>query len=136
MVGGDEAHPAHVGGQRVDVVDAAGGLEGLLAQPEIEELELVGVDRGVLGLLEVDAAHPVAALLEVGHEVVADEPAGAGHEYSLHDQISSARPSPDDRRHAALSRNAAGVRARRGTDPERTVLILTDPVPCRPSPGR
>ena len=34
----------------------------------------------VLRVLEVDAAHPVALLLEVGDEVVADEAAGAGDE--------------------------------------------------------
>ena len=85
VVARDEAHPAHVGRERVDVVDAAGRLEGLLAQAQVADLELVGVDRGVLGHLEVDAADPVAALLEVGHQVVADEAAGSGHEDSLHD---------------------------------------------------
>ena len=64
MVRRDEAHAAHVGRERVDVVDAAGvACEAVVPAAEVEELELVGVDVGVLGLLEVDAAHPVALRL-------------------------------------------------------------------------
>ena len=42
---GDEPHAAHVGRQRVDVVDAARRLEAVSPAPEVQQFELVGVGR-------------------------------------------------------------------------------------------
>ena len=80
MVVGDEAHAAHVGRERVDLVDAAGGFEAVFPAAQVEEHEFVGLGRLVFRVLEIDAAHPVAAPLEVVDEVVADEAAGSGNE--------------------------------------------------------
>jgi hypothetical protein len=76
VVGRDEAHAAHVGGQRIDVVDAAGGQQALVEAAEVAQLELVGVRVGVLGTGDVHPPHPVAPLLQRRDEVVADEAAG------------------------------------------------------------
>jgi hypothetical protein len=65
------------------VVDAAGGQQAVVPASQVADLELVGVDRGELGILAVDAANPIAALFEIGDQVVADEAAGAGHEHAL-----------------------------------------------------
>jgi hypothetical protein len=81
VVGGDEAHAAHVRGQRVHLVDVPGGQQALVPPAQVPQLELVGVHVGVLGTLEVDTPDPVAALLQIGDEVVADEPPGSGHQH-------------------------------------------------------
>ena len=43
MVARDEAHAAHVGRQRIDLVDAARRLEAVVPAAQIENLEFVGV---------------------------------------------------------------------------------------------
>ena len=75
----DVTHAAHVGGERVDVIDALGRLETALAVTQIEKQELVGLGIRVFGRLHVDTPNPVAALFERADEVVADETAGARH---------------------------------------------------------
>jgi hypothetical protein len=81
-VGGDEAHAAHVGGESVYVVHAPGRLQALVPATQIPQLELVGVNRRVLRIFEIDPAYPAATLLEIGDEVVADEPSGAGDQHT------------------------------------------------------
>jgi hypothetical protein len=76
MVGRDESHAPHVGGQRVDVVDAARGQQALVETAKVSQLELVGVPHGVLGKAGVHPSHPVAPLLQRRDEMVADEAAG------------------------------------------------------------
>jgi hypothetical protein len=68
------------------------GLETGVPAPQVEDLELVGVDVGVLGVLEVDAPHPVATLLQIRDEVMADEATRTGDEnpIHLHSQLSNA----------------------------------------------
>ena len=51
MVLRDEAHAAHVGRERIDVVDAARRLQAVVPAAQVEQLELVGVERAVLGRL-------------------------------------------------------------------------------------
>jgi hypothetical protein len=70
--------PPHVGGQRVDVVDAARGQQTLVEAAKVAQLELVGVPYGVLGKAGVHPSHPVAPLLQHRDEMVADEAAGPG----------------------------------------------------------
>ena len=82
MVGRDEPHAPHVGGQRIDVVDAAGGQQALVEAAEVAQLELVGVPNGVLGRTGVHPSHPVAPLLQRRDEVVADEAAGPGDQHT------------------------------------------------------
>jgi hypothetical protein len=84
VVVGDETHPAHVRGKRVDMVDTPGSLQAAVQPAQVEHLELVGVRVRVLRKLLVHPSHPVALLLQVGDEVAADEAAGAGDENLLH----------------------------------------------------
>lgn len=77
--GGDVADASHIGGQAVDVIDAAGGLKTIGPLPQIEQLEVVGVRGLELRLFEIGAAHPIAFELEPLHQVVADEPSGPGN---------------------------------------------------------
>jgi hypothetical protein len=77
VVGRDEPHTAHVSGQGVHMVDAARGQQALVEAAEVSQLELVGVDHGVLGNADVHPPHPVTSLLQRGDEVVADEAAGS-----------------------------------------------------------
>ena len=76
MVGRDGAHAAHVGGQRIDVVDAARGQQALVEAAEVSQLEFVRVPNGVLGKAGVHPSHPVAPLLQRRDEMVPDEAAG------------------------------------------------------------
>ena len=90
----DEPHPAHVGREGVDVVDLlavgrrADGLQARVPATEVEEVELVGRRLFELRPLDVDAADPVAALLEVLDEVMADESTGASDENASHEGTS------------------------------------------------
>jgi hypothetical protein len=77
VVGRDESHAPHVGGQRVDVVDAACGQQAVVEAAEVAQLELVSVAHGVLGRTGVHPSHPVAPLLQRRDEMVADEAAGS-----------------------------------------------------------
>ncbi len=88
VVEGDEAHAAHIRGQRVHLIHTAGGLQAVVPPTEIQDLELVRVDIGVLGILDVDTTHPVALLLQAGHEMMTNESTGAGNQnpsLRLHD---------------------------------------------------
>ena len=80
MIVSGEAHPAHIGGQGVDFVHAAGGLQAVVPAAEVEEFEFVGVGGVVIVGFDIYAANPVAFAFEVGDEVTADESAGAGDE--------------------------------------------------------
>ena len=65
MVGRDEAHPAHVGSQRVDVVDA--GWSPRRSRPTAAGLSNSNSSAStsaVLRELDVDASHKVAATLQ------------------------------------------------------------------------
>ena len=62
VMGRDETHAAHVGSQRVDVVDAACGLEAIIPATQVQQFEFVGSRGFKLRLFDVDAAHPVTAL--------------------------------------------------------------------------
>ena len=62
MVGGDETHAAHVCSERVHLIDIASRRDALVPAPKVPDLELVCIDVRVLGVLEVYAPHPVAAL--------------------------------------------------------------------------
>jgi hypothetical protein len=94
VVGGDEPHAAHVRGQGVDLVDADGGLQALVPAPQIAGLELVGIDLGVLGQLVVDGPDPVAPLLQVGDQVMADETTSTGDEHAHASMIAHRRIPP------------------------------------------
>ena len=79
----DEADPAHLGGEAIDLLDPPSRQEAVVELAEVEDLELVGTAGGVLGELLVDPTDPVALVLEVIDEVVADEATGAGDEDAL-----------------------------------------------------
>jgi hypothetical protein len=79
VVLGDESHPAHVRSERIDLIHVPHGEERVVPAPQVEELELVGVDLRVLRALEVHPANPVPPLLQVGDEMMADEASRPGH---------------------------------------------------------
>src|SRR5689334_2517589 len=74
----DEADPAHVGGQVVDLGHPPGGLEGLLPAAQIEQPKLVRPAGLELGLLEIHSPNPEALRLEEVGQVVPDESPSAG----------------------------------------------------------
>src|SRR5439155_23236849 len=79
----DEADAAHVRGQGIDLVDAAGRGQAIVPASQIEELELVPGRRLVFRQLDVHAAHPVTALHEELRQVMSDEATRSGHEHLL-----------------------------------------------------
>jgi hypothetical protein len=68
----------HVGGERVDLVDVAGGFDRMIPSPQVKDLELIGVGRLERGRAQVHAPDPMAPLLQKPSQVKADEAAGAG----------------------------------------------------------
>ena len=86
LVGLDEAHAAHVGGQVVDHPGALGGGPAGLEQGEVAHLVL-DARRLLVPLAErlhVDAADlGVAALLQDANQVTADEATGAGDDHEI-----------------------------------------------------
>ena len=86
LVALDEADPAHVGREVVDVLDPVGRLEAIGPPAQIEQLELLSGRRLVLGKFDVDTPHPVPLADEVLRQVVPDEAARTGnqHTFTLH----------------------------------------------------
>jgi hypothetical protein len=76
---GDVADAAHVRRQVVHLVDSPAGDQAVVEAAEIQELELVARARLVLGVLDVDTAHPVALIHQVLHQMVSDKAAGTSH---------------------------------------------------------
>src|SRR5207302_11245028 len=76
----DEANPAHIRGQVVDLVDALRRAQGVLPTSQIELPELVSVGGLVFGSFQVDATHEVAVFAQVVAEVMANETSGSSHE--------------------------------------------------------
>ena len=74
------AHAAHVCGQGVHLVDARRGPQAVLPIPQIKQLKFIGIAGIKLRGLEVDSPDPVALRPEKRNEVMADEPACAGHQ--------------------------------------------------------
>jgi hypothetical protein len=64
------------------MVDALRRLEAVIDAPEVADEELVGMVVRVLGVHQIDPADPVALILQVLHQMVADETSGAGNESS------------------------------------------------------
>ena len=58
------AQMTHIGRERVDFVDAPGGLETVIPSAEIEQLELIDIDLRVLRILDVHPSNPVTIGLE------------------------------------------------------------------------
>jgi hypothetical protein len=83
MFARDEAHPAHVRGERVYLIHTTHSDESVVTSSEVEDLELISVRLCELRKLEVNSAHPVSTLLQVRNEVVADEASRPGHQYAL-----------------------------------------------------
>ncbi len=73
VVGGNEAHPAHVGGEAVDLVDAAGGLQAVIPAAQIQQFKFIRVGGAVFGIFDVHAAHPAAFFPQEGNQMMADE---------------------------------------------------------------
>src|SRR5690242_17021418 len=80
MVRRDEAHPTHVGSERIHMLDALRGLEAALPPTKVEQAKLIGIALGVFRMLDVNAANPVALPLQEGNQMMADKTAGPGDE--------------------------------------------------------
>ena len=82
----DEAHAAHVGGEVVDIADAAARFLAFVAEIEIG-LDVLDVVEHLVPLVErfdVDAANPLDALLaQLRDQMSANEPAAACYENNL-----------------------------------------------------
>ena len=89
VIGGNKAHSAHVCGECIHMICIASRRKALIPAPEVSDLELIGVNATVLGILEVYATHPVATLLKVRNEVMSDETARSSDEDSSLRQFSS-----------------------------------------------
>src|SRR6187397_2907227 len=74
----NEAHSAHVSGERVRLVDSSSRFQTVLPSSQIEAVEFVGSGRCILRVFQIHAADPVTLFLEKRHEMVADEATGAG----------------------------------------------------------
>ena len=48
----DKTHPAHVGGQGVNLVHTASGLQAIVPAPQVEDFEFVGVGLAEFGALD------------------------------------------------------------------------------------
>src|SRR6266568_1514438 len=81
VVGGDEAHAAHVRSEGVDLLDSLGCLEAVLPANEVEQEELIRPRGRVFGLLDVHTPDPVAQLLQVRNQVVSDEASRTADQY-------------------------------------------------------
>ncbi len=70
----DEAHPAHVGGEVVDLVGALEGTVAVVLLPQVERpvVRLRKLLEPLVGGFDVDGAHLIVALpQQVRHEVAA-----------------------------------------------------------------
>src|SRR5262249_6000947 len=100
LVGLDEAHAAHVGGEVVDGARPPGGPPAVVQPAKIAHLVLHPGDRLVplLERLHVDGADPaVAALLQGAHQMSADKTSGAGHQHKIvlgHESLSVSEGFP------------------------------------------
>ena len=83
----DKAHAAHIGSERVHLVDSVGSLEAVFAPPQVQYRKLVRRARLVLRMLEIRASYPVALLLEIADQMVPDEPTGPRYQDSLHERL-------------------------------------------------
>src|SRR5262249_38842933 len=111
---GDEAHPAHIGGQGIDFLDAASGLQASVPSTQVEKLELVRRGGFILGILDIDAPHPMSLSFEVRHQVVPDESSGTGDDYLGHGPLltttrSSLRGNAPGREKLCDSRDTAFI---------------------------
>jgi hypothetical protein len=79
MVRGDIAHTAHVGGQRVQFVDAGSRAPCGRGIAQVEQLKVVGRARRVIRMLHVDSANPRATRFQLRDKVMADESTRAGN---------------------------------------------------------
>src|SRR6266581_7897240 len=79
----DEANPAHVCREVVDLLHAARGLETIRPPAQIEELELLSGRLLVLGKFDVDPPHPVPLGDEELRQVVPDEATSTGNEHTV-----------------------------------------------------
>ena len=64
---------AHVGGEVIDLADVSGGLQRVVPEAQIEELEFVGFRRFEFRLFDVDATHPIAFGFQAFDEMMADK---------------------------------------------------------------
>lgn len=56
---GDKPHSAHIGGKRVNFLDAARRLQAIIPTPQIKNFKFVSVGLGEFWIFDVHAAHPV-----------------------------------------------------------------------------
>src|SRR5208282_6694441 len=69
VMGRDEPHPAHVRGERIDLVDVTCRRGAVLPAAKIHEQEFVAVRRTELRFLDIHAADPVSVAFEPAGEM-------------------------------------------------------------------
>ena len=81
----DEAHPPHVGGELVNLIKRAGyGLLTIRLFPKVQDHEFIRGSGREFRLFYINAANPIAFLLQFLDEVVGDETARAANQSSFH----------------------------------------------------
>src|ERR1039458_1409608 len=80
VMGGDETHPAHVRGERIDLVDVTCRRSAVLPAAKIQEQEFVAVRGTEFRFLDVHAADPVSVAFETAGEMTPDESTRSGNE--------------------------------------------------------
>jgi len=77
IAGEDIAGAAHVGGELIDLIEAAiDGRAGEIQEPQVPDDEIVGLGIPEFGKLQIAAADPETFTLQAANQMTADEPAG------------------------------------------------------------
>src|SRR5690606_781430 len=85
LAGENVAGAAHVGGQLIDLVEAAvDGLPADIPVAEVADDEIVGFRLGEARVLQIHTADPETLPAQPSHNVGADEAAGSQNKGSLH----------------------------------------------------
>src|SRR5208282_1617687 len=79
VMGGDETHPAHVRGERIDLIDVTGRRSAILPAAKIQAQEFVAVRGTEFRFLDVRAAHPAAVAFETAGQMTPDESTCSGN---------------------------------------------------------
>ena len=76
----DKTDAAHIGRQRINMINPASGLQAGIPTAKVKNLEFVRGSRFVFGVLYVYASNPVTAIDQGASKMVADKATGARYQ--------------------------------------------------------
>ena len=79
VVGRDETHPAHIGGQAVHLINTARGLQAVIPAAQVEKFEFVGIAGAIFRIFDICTAHPIAFFAQECDEMVTNKAACTGN---------------------------------------------------------